>query len=205
MSHYTKSLRAPRCFTAEEAQRLLDATGRYADTFQTHVIFSLAFGMGLRVHEIAALNVGDVFTPEGAVRRRWGLRVFKGCRKEGAQGQEVLVPDALVRKLAKLREHLAGRGASVEVDAPLFASRRRCRMSERHMRRLLKVWLDEAGLDATLRFHEMRHSALTSFYGRCKDVVLAQRYARHADVRTTMRYLHSTDEAMAQALRGQVC
>ena len=205
MSHFSRSLRPPRCFTNAEAQALLAASGRHAEHFRDHMIFAMAFGLGLRVHEIQALDMGDIYTPEGNVRRRVSLRVFKGCQRDGAGAPEVHIPETLVRKLAKLRALKERAGETLDSDGPLFSSRKKGRLSDRHMRRLLKKWLEAAGLDASLHFHTMRHGALTQFYNRTHDVVLTQRFARHADVRTTMRYLHSTDEAMAQALRNQIC
>ena len=205
MSHFAHSLRPARCFTLEEANRLLDVSGRYAEDFREHVIFAMAFGLGLRAHEIRALNIGDVFTESGTVRRRIKLRVFKGHRREGAAPQEIHVPDSLQRKLAKLRVLKVRSREDLSPEAPLCSTRKKGRISDRHMRRLLKGWLEVAGLDPTLRFHELRHTALTDFYGRTRDVVMAQRFARHADVRTTIGYLHSSDSAMAEALQGQLC
>lgn len=204
MSHFAKALRPPRSFTQAEARRLLDASGQYAEHFQEHMIFSLAIGLGLRLHEIQALNIGDVFTPEGAVRSRLALRIFKGCERTNST-QEVHISRMLAIKMAKLFELNQQSRGSYAPDVPLFATRKRCRISVRHMRRLLKNWLEKAGLDTSLRFHELRHTAVTSFHERTRNVVMAQRFARHADIRTTMRYLHTTDEAMAQALCSQLC
>lgn len=205
MSHFAQSLRPPRCFTTHECEALLDASGKHASTFRDHMIFAIAFGTGLRSHEIQALNMGDVFNAEGNVRRRLSLRIFKGHQREGAKCPEVHISDTLARKLEKMRTMKVKAGDDVRPDAPLFTTRKRGRICDRHMRRLLKNWLEVADLDPELHFHEMRHSALTNFYGRTHDVMLTQRFARHADIRTTMRYLHSTDEAMAKALQGQLC
>ena len=205
MSHFTKSLRPPRTLTNAEAQRLLDASGRYAETLRDHLVFALAFGLGLRVHEIQALNVGDIYTPEGKPRGRLRLRVFKGDGKPGASMPELHLPAGLGPKLAKFYAAKGRTGDSLGPDAPLLVSRKGGRMTDRHMRRLLKAWLAEAGLDTSLRFHELRHTALTSFHERNRDVTKAQLFARHSDVRTTMRYLHCSAQAMTEALQGQLC
>jgi integrase len=44
----------------------------------------VALGTGLREHEIAALDVGDVLHEDGRVRRRITLRTFKRSSTEPA-------------------------------------------------------------------------------------------------------------------------
>ena len=43
----------------------------YFKRFRDFVIMSLGLGTALREHEIAALNVGDILLPDGAIRRRF--------------------------------------------------------------------------------------------------------------------------------------
>jgi integrase/recombinase XerC len=204
MANFAKSLRAPRTFTREEARRLLDASGRYAADFRDHMIFSVAFGTGLRVHEVAALEVGDIFTANGGVRTRVRLRVFKGSDR-AKEPQEIRLPGALLGKLAKFRQLKAKAGEPLDDHAPLFTGRKGGHLTDRHCRRLLKKWLEEAGLDVTLHFHELRHAAITDYYSRNPDPAMAQAFARHRDIRTTMRYVHMSEERMATAIQGQIC
>ena len=47
-----------------------------------HLIYSLAFGTGLRLAEIVGLNVGDIYSPDGSPRSRVRIRpeIAKGGR-----------------------------------------------------------------------------------------------------------------------------
>ncbi len=40
------------------------------------------------------------------------------------------------------------------------------------------------------RFHDLRHTAITNFYRRTRDIALTQQFARHKNISCTMRYVH---------------
>lgn len=96
--------RPPRTLTELEQATLLKVTGERRDGFRDHVIFAVALGTGLREHEIAALDVGDVLHEDGRVRRRIALRTFKRSSTEPAT-QEVFIPyDAREKRPGVARE-----------------------------------------------------------------------------------------------------
>ena len=150
--------RPPRTLTEIEQATLLKVTGEHRDGFRDHVIFAVALGTGLREHEIAALDVGDVLHEDGCVRRRIALRTFKRSSTEPAT-QEVFIPDSLFYKLGKLVSWKRGQGESLAPDAPLFVSRRGRRISTRTLRYLFAVWQRRAGFDRPFNFHALRHYA----------------------------------------------
>lgn len=112
----------PRTLTEVEQAALLKVTGDHRAGFRDHVILALALGTGLREHEIAALNVGDIVHTYGRVRRRVALRVFKRASADPAP-QEVFMPDSLSYKLAKFVAWKKTNGEDLRADAPLFVSR----------------------------------------------------------------------------------
>ena len=80
---------SPQTLTEAEQQRLRRAT---AANPRDHLVFSLALGTGLRLAELVGLDVGDVFFPDGAPRRRMRLR--REIAKRHRAG-DVFLPDAL--------------------------------------------------------------------------------------------------------------
>jgi len=203
--HYADSVaRPPKTLTDLEQRLLLKFSGERRGGWRDHVIFSLALGTGLREHEILALDVGDVFDPGGRVCRRVQLRVFKRCRVEQAE-QEVILPDGVRAKLAKLHGWKKRAGESLKPDAPLFVSRKGNRLSARQLRHLFHQWQERAGFERRLSFHSLRHTACTSVYRRTRDIRLTQRFARHKSLLTTSIYTHPSDEDLVRSVRDLPC
>jgi integrase/recombinase XerC len=205
IASYADSIaRPPRTLTELEQHRLLKVTGEHRSGFRDHVIFALALGTALREHELAALNVGDVLHPDGRVRRRIALRVFKRSTADPAT-QEVFLPDSAWYKLGKFMSWKRSNKESLEADAPLFISRRRKRISTRTLRYVFRLWQSRAGFDRTFNFHSLRHTALTNVYRSTRDIRLVQRLARHKSVDTTTIYAAPSDEDIVRAVRELPC
>lgn len=196
--------RPPRTLTEIEQAALLRVTGQHRDGFRDHVLFAFALGTGLREHEIAALSVGDVLHDDGRVRRRLALRVFKRSSKSPVP-QEVFVPDGVWYKLTKFIAWKRGNGESLDLNAPLFVSRRGGALSTRTLRYLFALWQIRAGFDRPFNFHALRHTALTNAYRATRDIRLVQRIARHKSVDTTTIYAAPSDEDILRAVRGLPC
>ena len=201
MAHYADRINtAPRTLTDREQRLLLQTTGEHRNGFRDHVIIATALATGLRAHELLALDVGDVFGPDGRSRRRLQLRVFKRSN-DNPSAQEVVLPDSLRAKLDKLRHWKRARGESVDPEAPLFVSRNGNRLSGRQLRERFAQWQMRAGIDRPVSFHGVRHSSCTNLYRATKDLRLVQRFARHASITSTMRYAHPSDEDLVRAVQ----
>ncbi len=194
----------PRTLTKSEQSRLLKVTGDHRAGFRDHVIFALALGTGLREHEIAGLNVGDVRHADGRVLRRVVLRVFKRSAGKPAP-QDVFLPEALWHKLSKFVAWKQARGERLDPSAPLFMSRRGGRIATRTLRHLFGVWQARAGFDHRFNFHSLRHTSLTNAYRATRDIRLVQRIARHKNIETTTIYAAVADEDLFLATRHLPC
>ena len=101
MGFYIGNVSTPhRTLTELEHRQLLAVTGERRDGYRDHVLYSMALTTGLREHELAGLEVGDVFESNGQARKRIALLVFKRSSDAPAQ-QDVIVPEALRAKLEK--------------------------------------------------------------------------------------------------------
>jgi len=106
------------------------------------MIFSLAFGTGLRLAELVGLNVSDVYFPEGKPRAR--VRIRPEIAKGGRQA-DVFHLDAV---LAKLRRFWAVKRCSLEgtgPQAPLLCSQSRVRVSRRRVQSAWRLAQQRAG------------------------------------------------------------
>lgn len=196
MASYAYRNRVPQVLTSGEQDALLKTTGARRRGFRDHMMFSLALSTALREHELLALDVGDVFK-DGRCKRRVSLRVFKGSGK-GVK-QEIVIPDAVRDRFDKFLGWKGKKGESIDDDAPLFVSREGGRLSDRQLRTTFTRWQERAGFERRHWFHSMRHTAGTSFYRRTQNIVLTQRFMRHASIETTMIYMHVSDEELLRA------
>ncbi|MFH1833573.1 MAG: tyrosine-type recombinase/integrase [bacterium] len=194
----------PRTLTEGEVGALLKVSGEHVRGYRDHVIFSMALGTALREHEILALNVGDVFGPDGKPCRRVQLSVFKRSSDETGH-QEVVLPDSLRAKLDKFRGWKKRRSESLDSDAPLFVSRKGNRLSTRQLRHLFHQWQTRAGFERRLSFHAMRHTALTAVYRKSRDIRLTQKIARHKSISSTIRYAGPSDDDVLRTVRDLPC
>lgn len=205
MSSYLQSIALPpTTLTPDEQSALLEGTGQRRGAFRDHMLFALALGTGLREHELVALDVGDVDDSDGGIRRRVVLRVFKRAAKRPAP-QEVILSETLRMKLGKFLGWKARHGEAVDATAPLFVSRRKGRLSTRQVRTLFARWQERLGFERRYPFHATRHAAITNLYRGTKDLRLAQRFARHRSIVSTMRYSHPDEAALALAVQGLRC
>lgn len=193
MSHYVGRQTPPRCLSIEEQQRLLHVTGEHRKGYRDHVILALALGSGLREHEIAALNVEDVWAG-ASIRHRIVLKVFKGSKRKGGN-EEVMLPDPLRHKLERyVRNHAPTIG-------PLFVSKKGRRISCRQLRRMFELWQKRAGFERHYRFHDLRHTYCTAVYRSSgRDIRQVQQLARHRNLQTSVIYTHVTDEELFATL-----
>lgn len=204
MGNYAYSTRAPRTLDAREQAAILKVTGQHKDGFRDHTVLAVALATALREHEIAGLNVGDVYTPDGNARTRVVLSVFKRSNSD-AKSQEVPLSENLRAKLAKFRTWKESAGEPLHPGAPLFVSRLGKRLSTRQLRHMFATWQERAGLDRKFTFHELRHTAISNLYRSTKDIRVAQRFARHASVISTTVYAHPGDEDVERAVQNLRC
>lgn len=201
MTYANRTRRPPRTLKDEEVARVLRASGEHREDFRDHLILSLALGSGLRESEIVALDVEDVAkrTSLGRIlpRRTLQLRVYKrGGGRKDPEAQRVPLSDSTYYKLEKYL-------ATIKPAGPLFRSRKHDqRLSTKAVRTLFKKWQRKAGFDHLYAFHHLRHTSVTNIYRATRDVRLAQRFARHANLNTTTIYAHVSDEEISAAAKG---
>lgn len=146
-------------------------------------ILELFYSSGLRLAEVAALDVRDAdeFTES--------VRVLGKGRKE----RVVPVGDLALKAIQKYRQ-----AAGVNVG-PLFINKSRRRLSTRNMQESLKRYLAFAGIPRTISLHKLRHSFATHMLDAGADLRSVQSLLGHASLSTTQIYTHVTTERLKKA------
>jgi integrase len=167
-------------FSPEEVWALV----RAAENPQDAAIFLTAAFTGLRLGELLALCWRDVDFGQSTIRVRASYSAgHLTTPKSGKVRAVPLAPD-VASALAQLgrREHWVGD------DDLVFAGAAGSYLDGSALRRRYKAALAAAGLRA-LRFHDLRHTFGTRMIAKA-DIRRVQEWMGHADIQTTMRYLH---------------
>jgi integrase len=116
-------------------------------------------GSGIRSHELADLQVGDLRIGHGES----SIVVRHG---KGDKARVVAISDRLKRHLAAFLRWKQSRGEAVDPEAPLFRSERGGKLCTRAVRHLFKRCLLRAGLDKRLGVHSLRHFHLSARFAQ---------------------------------------
>lgn len=146
-------------------------------------ILELFYSSGLRLAELAGLHVRDL-DPIGETVRVIG---------KGSRERIVPVGSLALEALSHYR-HQAG-----ITNGPLFINKSRTRLGHRSIWLLLKNYVREAGLPATLSPHKLRHSFATHLLDNGADLRSVQSLLGHASLSTTQIYTHVTTERLKRA------
>jgi integrase/recombinase XerC len=145
-------------------------------------ILELFYSTGIRLSELAAIDVGDLDDYSET------LRVL------GKGGKERLCPvgSHALRAVQKYR-HAAG-----VHEGPLFRSKRGTRMTVRAVSDVVEKYWRLSDVPVHLTPHKFRHSFATHLLNAGADLRSVQAFLGHASLSTTQIYTHVSTERMKQ-------
>jgi integrase len=167
-------------FSPEEVRALVRAAGSELDA----ALFLTAAFTGLRMGELLALRWRDVDFAGSSVRVR--ASYYAGNLTTPKSGKVRAVP--LAPDVAGALAQLGRREHWTADDDLVFAGETGSYLDGSALRRRYKAALAAAGL-RPLRFHDLRHTFGTRMIAKA-DIRRVQEWMGHADIQTTMRYLH---------------
>jgi integrase/recombinase XerC len=165
--------------TAERTNTLVDAVA--ADTLdRPHpardlLIFELLYGCGLRISELAGLNLEDFDRSE-----RW-IRVRGKGRKERQVPYASKAADAL-------EKYLTIREPAQPSERALLINHHGRRLSDRGARGIVKFYARMISGDSSLHPHTLRHAYATHLLSDGADLRAIQELLGHARLATTQKY-----------------
>ena len=178
----------PRYLALEESIRLLesvDGTNKERD----YCILTLFLNCGLRISELAGLNLADVRADQ--------LRVLGKGTKERIVYLNEACQSAIADWLA-----VRGTGAAIDKNA-LFITRKHTRITTDGIHYMVKKRLLAAGLDASLySSHKLRHTAATLMLQNGVDVRTLQEVLGHEHLNTTQIYTHVDNDNLRAAAKA---
>jgi integrase len=172
-------------FSPEEVWALVRAAGGELDG----TLYLTAAFTGLRMGELLALRWRDVDFAGSTVRVRASF--YNGNLSTPKSGKVRAVP--LAPDVATALAQLGRRENWVGDDDLVFAGEGGDHLDASALRRRYKTALAAASL-RRLRFHDLRHTFGTRMIAKA-DIRRVQEWMGHADIQTTMRYLHFAPRA----------
>jgi site-specific recombinase XerD len=181
----------PLVLTRQQIDELLSAPLRVAKHSAAPVwmplrdvgIMELFYSSGLRLSELAALNVSDldIYTET--------VRVLGKGRKERVCPVGAPALEAISRYRSAANVH----------SGPLFINKSRRRISVRSIWLVLKRYLPHTSIPIALSPHKLRHSFATHLLDNGADLRSVQALLGHASLSTTQIYTHVTVERLKKA------
>jgi integrase/recombinase XerD len=176
----------PRPISIAQARLLLEQPSKLStpEAKRDRAMLELLYATGMRVSELVALDLSDIDIEGGSVR----------CFGKGHKERLIpIYPQAalIVRGyLTEARPHLV---RSSEEKA-LFLNHLGERLTRQGIWQILKGYAKEAGLEARVTPHTLRHSFATHMLSGGADLRSIQELLGHANISTTQIYTHLTTD-----------
>jgi len=176
--------RLPKILSQEQIKSLLKGIrGERPIDKRNLAILSFLYGTGARVSELVALNIVDVDFNTGLVRLR------------GKGGRDRIVPAGSF-VIERLKQWLDSR---LDMGGAVFTSMNGRRISDRHIRNILRAALGKAALTLPLSPHGIRHSFATHMLENGADIRTVQELLGHMSLSTTQVYTHIATEKLVRS------
>ncbi len=174
----------PAHLSVDEMFALLDSPGKKdISGIRDTAILEVLYSCGLRVSEMAQLNVSDIYFDERLIR-------VKG---KGNKERIIPIGKKAIHELRNyishtetIRNRLYG---SIE-QSPVFLNLKGGRLTTRSISRIVKKYAFKSGIMKAISPHAIRHSYATHLLDGGADLRSVQELLGHVSLSTTQRYTH---------------
>ena len=177
------------CFSIEQIKSILNSLEKTDDlSIRNYVLVSLLIRTGLRACEVSNANIEDL-----KVKNGMNVLYIKG---KGHDSKDEFV--VITKEMSDLLNKYLNTRKKYNSKSPLFASLSDKsiggRLSPATISWIFKQILRAVGIDShSLTLHSTRHTAITLSILAGADVLEVKNFARHKDINTTLKYIHSID------------
>jgi len=177
----------PRALSVDAAQSLLEAKPDDALEIRDKAMFELFYAAGLRLAELAGLDVEGTYSISEGQVTVLGKRSKTRSVPVGSKALEALAGWLAVRP-----------GFAGSEETALFVSQRGHRLSHSMIRARLARWAMEKGLAQHVHPHMLRHSFASHMLQSSGDLRAVQELLGHASIRSTQVYTHLDFQHLAK-------
>jgi integrase/recombinase XerC len=179
----------PTYLPVDDMFRLLDSIK--TDTLlglRNRAMFETLYSCGIRVSELAGLNVFDI---------NFSSRVLRVLGK-GSKQRIVPIGDKALVAIKSYRKRLEKeKGLQSQENGPLFLNKNNGRLTTRSIARILEKLARACGILIPVSPHALRHTYATHMLDAGADLRIVQELLGHKSLSSTQRYTHvSIDRLM---------
>lgn len=158
-----------------------------ASSLRNELLFVLGINTGLRISDLLALRIGDVFREKGAIGR------IEVREKKTGKVRSI----ALNRKNCRLIEkYISKERPYACLKDPLFLSQKGGPISRQHAYEILNDAARSVGIDERIGTHSLRKTFGYFAYKTGVDLSMIQKLLNHSSQAETLRYIGITQEQM---------
>lgn len=178
-----KAIQLPKVFSQDEIAGIINSI-----TNKKHkVMLMLAYSAGLRVSEVISLKAYEVD------RKR--MTIFIHAAKGKKDRIVSLSPVLLVMLDSYMEEYIPSqKGYLFEGNIPGSP------YSSRSLQEVIQAAKKKAGVIRPGSIHSLRHSFATHLIEKGTDVTMIQKLLGHNDLKTTLRYLHTSNKNLLKII-----
>lgn len=184
-------MKQAQVLSERDVKRVLAAIAKRSYSSRDRAMFMLSYLAGMRVGEIAALRVSDVYEADGAVKAQIRL---SSAQTKGAVARTVLLNAAAQEEMSVYARTLARKG-----DDPLFVSKWGTAMCANSLVQVFGRFYKLAGL-SNASSHSGRRSFLTGLAHKGVNVRVLAALAGHKNISTTQRYIEVGEHQLRAAV-----
>ncbi|MDD5460285.1 MAG: tyrosine recombinase XerC [Methylococcales bacterium] len=169
----------PKTLDVDQVNGLLEAGTSSTLEIRDLAMFELFYSSGLRLSELAALNIADVDLPDNSLIVRTG---------KGGKSRILPIGSKAATAIGNWLPHRLKNIAASE--SALFVSIRGTRLGQRSIELRLKQWCKRKGITEHIHPHMLRHSFASHLLESSQDLRAVQELLGHSNISTTQIYTH---------------
>ncbi len=178
--------RLPSALSPDEAVQLVTIAADDPLAVRDRALFELAYSSGLRLAELAGLDLGRVDLATGEVRV-WGKGAKERIVPVGGPARDAVAAWLVVRE-----------GLATAAETALFVGKRGTRITRRAIERRLAQWAIRQGINRHVYPHMLRHSFASHVLQSSGDLRAVQEMLGHASIASTQVYTHLDFQYLAK-------
>jgi integrase/recombinase XerC len=190
-AHYIKApkplRKLPKTLDVDQITGLLEAqTSSHLETRDV-AMFELFYSSGLRLSELAALDINDLDLADNSLLVRVG---------KGGKGRILPIGHKAISAITTwltLRAKIAK-----PAETAVFVSQQGTRLGQRSIQLRLKQWCQKKGINEHIHPHMLRHSFASHLLEASQNLRAVQELLGHSDINTTQIYTHLDFQHLAE-------